>query len=245
MDYVAGFDNDFIKTSYGKVHLMHHGGTSEKLLFLHGAGASTRTWRKLMPYIRDDYDVYLIDLLGHGESEDPELHYNVDLQVSVVREVAEMEGINKPFLIGHSYGAWIAVFLALKIPIKGIVLMDPAGVREHFEEVKSTEGEERYKTDMLKLLVKLGNKEHVMRSILDSDFKSEYLGVEVLSRLRVPALVVWGSEDAIVPFKFARVVANQIGGSSLAIIEGAGHDPHYTDPEKVASYLNEFVSSRA
>lgn len=245
MDFETGFGDEFIETSHGNVHVMHHRGSAEKLVFLHGVGASARTWRKLVPYLSDDYDIYLVDLLGHGKSDDPDIYYNIDLQVSVVGEVVEKENISNPFLIGHSYGAWAATFLALKIPAKGIVLIDPAGVKEHFDEIISKEGEEEYKAEMLKLLLKLGNKEHVMRSILESDFRSEYLSKEVLSRLKIPALVLWGSEDPLVPSKFAHVVAGEIGGSSLKIVEAAGHDPHYTKPEEAASYLNDFISSVA
>lgn len=243
MDFETDFADEFVNTSHGSVHVMHHNGNAQKLVFLHGIGANARTWRKLVPYLSNDYDTYLVELLGHGKSADPDTYYNVALQVSVVGEVMAAMRIDEPFLIGHSYGAWVASFIALKTAVKGIVLIDPAGVKEHFDEIMSTEGEEQYKDKMLKLLLELGNKEHVMRSVLESDFRSEYLSKEVLSRLRIPALVVWGSEDPLVPPKFAHVVAGEISGSELKVVDGAGHDPHYTKPEEVASYLNGFISS--
>ncbi len=243
MEYESDFSDEFIETSHGKIHIMHHSGNSEKLVFLHGVGASTRTWRKIVPYLSSDYDIYLVDLLGHGKSDDPNINYDIGLQVSVVGEAIEKMGISRPFLVGHSYGAWTAVFLALGMQAKGIVIIDPAGVKEHFEEIVNSGEEEKYKADMLGLLMKLGNREHVMRSILESDFNREYLSKDVLSRLKIPALIVWGREDNMVPSKFAQVVAGSISKSVLKIIDGAGHDPHYTKPEEVASYLNAFVSS--
>ncbi len=243
MEYETDFSDEFVETSHGKIHIMHHSGNSEKLVFMHGVGASTRTWRKIVPYLSDDYDIYLVDLLGHGKSDDPDINYDISLQVSVVGEALRKMGIVKPFLVGHSYGAWIAIFIALETQAKGIVIIDPAGIKEHFEEIINSGRGGRYKADMLELLMKLGNKEHVMRSILDSDFKGEYISGNVLSRLRRPSLIVWGREDKMVPVKFAQLVADSISGSTLKIIEGAGHDPHYTKPEEVASYLNSFISS--
>ena len=36
------------------------------ILFIHGAGASTHSWRLILDYLKNNFRVLLIDLPGHG-----------------------------------------------------------------------------------------------------------------------------------------------------------------------------------
>ena len=65
-------------------------------------------------------------------------------------------------------------------------------------------------------------------------------GVE--ARLRVPTLVVWGSEDRLVPAADAERVHACIAGSRLVILPDAGHLPQREQPEAFARAVSEFVS---
>ena len=44
-----------------------------------------------------------------------------------------------------------------------------------------------------------------------------------LANIRVPALIVAGTEDALTPVKYAQYLAAQIPDNELHILEGAGH----------------------
>jgi pimeloyl-ACP methyl ester carboxylesterase len=56
--------------------------------------------------------------------------------------------------------------------------------------------------------------------------------------------VVHGSDDQIVPLDGGRALADGIPGSALVIIEGAGHVPSMTFPERVADEINAFFAPR-
>jgi pimeloyl-ACP methyl ester carboxylesterase len=51
-----------------------------------------------------------------------------------------------------------------------------------------------------------------------------------ISALRVPTLILWGSEDRLIPPDNAQRFAQDIVGSELVIFEGLGHVPHEEDP---------------
>ncbi|MBN1420941.1 MAG: alpha/beta fold hydrolase [Planctomycetes bacterium] len=63
-----------------------------------------------------------------------------------------------------------------------------------------------------------------------------------LDRIRIPALVVHGSEDAICPPAGARETARRLPHADLRILVGAGHAPFLTRPHDVAEAIVAFLS---
>ena len=68
--------------------------------------------------------------------------------------------------------------------------------------------------------------------------------VETLSRLkssRIPTLVVWGSNDTVIPSSTGELIHSSVDSSLLVIINGGGHVPHWEQPqafnEAVISFL--------
>ena len=59
----------------------------------------------------------------------------------------------------------------------------------------------------------------------------------------VPALLVWGDRDGVIPVDHARSAQDAMSGSRLEIFEGAGHFPHHADPDRFVALVREFVAS--
>lgn len=59
----------------------------------------------------------------------------------------------------------------------------------------------------------------------------------------IPTLLVWGTEDSVVPSGHALRAHRAMPGSRLVLFEGAGHFPHRSDPRRFAEILREFLSS--
>ncbi len=105
-------------------------------LFLHGLliGSSAGWYLGIASKLQDFCHVILLDFPGHGLSEKTKNGYDSEsliLDVSSVLSLARQslhltESINQTYLIGHSYGAWIALKYASRFPdqIKGIVLVE-------------------------------------------------------------------------------------------------------------------------
>ena len=63
-----------------------------------------------------------------------------------------------------------------------------------------------------------------------------------LHRITLPALIVWGAEDAIFPAAQAHAFAGAIAGSRVAIIPGAGHLPHIEAPQAFTTAVAGFLA---
>jgi len=241
MDY-KDFADSYIETKYGKIHYKHNDSKGIELVLLHGLGASSIVWRKLIENLTTNLHIFALDLLGHGNSDKPKIDYNIEIQVEVIKEFIE-KTCKKPFIMGHSYGGWIAAYYAyLKLPASGIILEDAAGLKEHFDNISKSIDYEDYKKALLrKLLMENNNDEYVMSSIIENE-GSNLLTADILTKIDLPTLIIWGSNDDVIDKKFSYTFNNNIKDSRLVMIEDSDHNPHYTKPYDVAIAINNFIN---
>ena len=63
-----------------------------------------------------------------------------------------------------------------------------------------------------------------------------------LPRITAPTLLLWGAEDKVMPFNYARRMAEAIGGETTAQrIEGAGHLADLDQPDRTATIVLDFL----
>ncbi|MGC8496076.1 MAG: alpha/beta fold hydrolase [Candidatus Micrarchaeia archaeon] len=244
MDYKDDFEEGYFTTRHGNIFYRHHPGTGSSIFFLHGFGANTMVWQKLVQYIDYSFDVYLIDLLGHGNSDAPKIDYTISVQCESLLDVVGKAKVQNPSIFGHSYGGWVAAYFEYLYNLsKNIILEDPAGISEYFTDILKSTDKDTYKNEMVERALRLNsNKEYVLRSIVENDFKGEQLDSAKLAKITKPVLILWGSKDQVVDTKYASVLASHIAGSRVSIIEGAGHDAHFTHAQKVAEELESFIN---
>lgn len=65
--------------------------------------------------------------------------------------------------------------------------------------------------------------------------------LDPLAQLPMPALVLWGASDAVVPARQAREAATRIENGALSIILDCGHLPQVEHPERFAATLGTFL----
>jgi len=82
-----------------------------------------------------------------------------------------------------------------------------------------------------------------MRSVIDSGGQS----VSAIDRLylagALPTLVVWGSDDRIIPVSHAYRAQEALPHSRLVVFDGVGHFPHAEVPERFVGALVDFIDS--
>jgi pimeloyl-ACP methyl ester carboxylesterase len=61
----------------------------------------------------------------------------------------------------------------------------------------------------------------------------------------LPTMIMWGTEDPVIPVRHAYTAHEAMPGSRLELFEGAGHFPHRDDPARFASMLDDFISNTA
>lgn len=245
MDYDIDFVDRTVKLALGNIHYKVHLGGGKNVIFLHGLGASTLTWKKLVNYISPGYNVYLLDLLGHGKSDKPEMDYTIGAQVLMLVQLIDELDIQKPYyLFGHSYGGWIAATYSSQFWVDGLILEDSAGLKESFDWIAEKGQVDDYKRRFFHEAMQLNdNKDYVIKSILTEDFaRKEQLDEAVLSSITAPTLVIWGENDANIHKKYGEMFANRVKDGRLEMIKGAEHTPHYSNPGQVAALVDEFVA---
>lgn len=88
-------------------------GSGRTLLFLHGAGASTHSWRALLPPLAQDHHVVALDLPGHGfTAPGTRTRSNLGAMSADIAALCRAEGWHAHVIIGHSAGAAIALRMA-------------------------------------------------------------------------------------------------------------------------------------
>lgn len=80
------------------------------------------------------------------------------------------------------------------------------------------------------------------RSVVDVRGQSVNAEEHLAGVAQVPTLVVWGSDDRVIPSDHAWTIPRAVPGSRVEFFEGAGHYPHLDDPERFAQVLRDFVA---
>jgi pimeloyl-ACP methyl ester carboxylesterase len=91
-------------------------GDGKPLLLIHGYGAGMWVWEKQIEALSQSYRVYVLDLIGHGFSDRPEVSYTPETYIHFLRDFMDGVGIEKATLIGNSMGGGIAWAMAILYP---------------------------------------------------------------------------------------------------------------------------------
>lgn len=115
-------------TRYGglRMHVRNWGGDGRPVVLLHGLASTCRIWDFVAPILARHFSVIAVDQRGHGDSGKPESGYDFASVGSDVAALLEGRGIQRPILVGHSWGADVALELAVARPdlLQGIVFVD-------------------------------------------------------------------------------------------------------------------------
>lgn len=91
-------------------------GTGRPVLMLHGLGASTYTWRNIVPGLARTHRVITLDLKGFGRSDKPfDLAYSPNDHAELVLGFIRRTRLEDLTLVGHSYGGAIALIVAERL----------------------------------------------------------------------------------------------------------------------------------
>jgi len=96
------------------------------MLLLHGLSSNTRIWDWTAPLFADHFRVIALDQRGHGLSDVPESGYGFDNTVSDVVAFIDAVGLDRPLVVGHSWGASVALDLGVEYAerTRGVVMVD-------------------------------------------------------------------------------------------------------------------------
>jgi pimeloyl-ACP methyl ester carboxylesterase len=101
-------------------------------------------------------------------------------------------------------------------------------------------------TEMARAYQSLSNAEartafiQTLRSVIDPTGQRINASDRLYLASKMPAMIVWGAHDRIIPVKHSAAAHEGMPGSRLEIFEDAGHFPQLDDPYRFAETLEEF-----
>lgn len=243
----------------------------EIIVLVHGFGANKDNWTRLARELTDDFNVYAIDLPGHGDSSKAlDLGYRFEDQVEHLSEILTSLGIEQAHMMGNSMGGAITALYAATYPqqVRSAVLFDPAGIFEYDSElvelvmggdnplIPSEQGDFKRLIDFA-----LEKKPFVPWPIYDVMEEKAIANREVnevifaairdsgyepdfrnaITRIKAPVLVIWGKEDRVINYRNADVFVDRIPDARMVLLDGVGHAPMVEVPEKSAQLFREFL----
>jgi pimeloyl-ACP methyl ester carboxylesterase len=241
-------------------------GDGPPLLYLHGSGDSG-VWQPVLDELARDFDVLRPDHPGYGFSDEAKGVDTIHELAFFTLDLLDALGLGRVAVIGSSLGGWLAADLATIEPgrLTRLVLVGAAGLRvegsgqpDEFTlepaaaiaatyagaEGRRTAGERfaALETDAPAMERYLRNRITTAHLAWNPYFHDPKL-VYRLHRITAPTLIVWGSEDGLVPVAHGRRWTDLIEGSRLEVIEGAGHLPHVEATEQFLSVVRTFLTA--
>lgn len=103
-------------------------GTGDDVVLLHGLGGNLAIWfLRLIDLLRNEFRFTACDLRGHGKSDMTPAGYTTDNMAEDLRGLLDALGMEKVHLVGHSWGADIAMHFTLLYPerVMKLVALEP------------------------------------------------------------------------------------------------------------------------
>ncbi len=243
-------------------------GEGPPVLLLHGLGGSASSMAPLVAALTPlSQRVVLLELPGHGRSPHPaqgplSAREYGSVVLACAEELASHHG-GKVVLIGNSLGGALSLYAAHERPdlCAAVAGLNPAGAELSDEAVNglprsfpdAAEGAARiaallfHKTPWPFWLVARDFARHwgtptVQRILDDARSGSDRsLGLEVLTDIHVPVLIVWGAQDRLLPLRSVEDFA-RIRSARVELIHGCGHVPQLERPAYARRAVAEFVA---
>jgi len=251
-----------VKTSYGSTHINVSGpDDGYPLILLHGAGLSSTAWFTNIAELSANHRVYAVDVIGDaGKSIAQCLMEKRNDYAEWLREVFDRLNIEEGYLLGHSYGGWLALNMALAHPdrLRKIVLLAPAasiypmsflvnlGLRLPFRIRLPARS-------MFKMIASKGTvfEEtfiHLMEMVTSYCFPATMFPTvytdEELKQIELPVLLLIGAGEKIYNPKKAIGRAQRLMPDLTAeIIPNVGHTLNMEQPETINARILKFLSS--
>jgi pimeloyl-ACP methyl ester carboxylesterase len=84
---------------------------------------------------------------------------------------------------------------------------------------------------------------HTLRAVVDLEGQRVSATDRLYLAESLPTLLIWGTDDPIIPIEHGRSARERIPGSRLVEISGAGHWPQLDEPDRFVAELTEFVQA--
>ena len=203
------------------------GESGAPVILMHGNREDHHIFDPLVELLSKDHVVYAMDTRGHGESATPKEYHYIDMAKDVINLINGLD-IKKPYLLGFSDGAIIALLVAINASelLSGIICcganLSPAGfnhkdLREMKKEYKKT------------------NDPKVLLMLQEPDIHPYDL-----ENISVPAMIIAGEKDCVKQ-KETENIAKSIPNAELKILSGETHSSYIVQKDTLYPHIKGFI----
>jgi pimeloyl-ACP methyl ester carboxylesterase len=238
------------------------------VLLLPGLGDSWRSFESVLHHLPESIRAFALTQRGHGDASHPSGGYRfhdfaadltafmeaLHLEAAVVAAHSASGFFAQRFAIDHPERALGLVFIGCPATLRGhpgvqdawdstisklTDPVDPGFVRETQRSALAQPVPEEFFETLVQEALKVPARvwKAAFEAFLEDDLSGE------LDKIKAPTLIVWGDRDAILSRSDQEALAEAIPGSRLVVYAGAGHSPHWEEPDRFASDLASFIEN--
>ena len=247
-------------------------GNARNVIILHGLLGSKRNWFGVGKALSDiGFNVWLLDLRNHGDSEWNDKHTYFDIAEDV-KEFIKEHGIISSFLIGHSMGGKAAMVLD-KLNrgfLSKLVVVDiaPVAYPAHFEnhlkvllslDVSSFKSRSEVDIKLSEYFKEINFRSFLMQNLKLDDNKSFYWRINLTSLItnavaisefpaingvsKTDTLFLYGDLSEYRVTKHRNIIKENFPMSQFAPVAKAGHWIHVEQPKKFIEMVTKFLKT--
>lgn len=267
------YNRPMISTTTGLYYDFRHAPSDSALpvVYLNGIGMTISHWQPLVELL-PLRPTLLHDFRDQLRSPRARSGYTMQAHIDDLVSLLDELGIERALLVGTSYGAEVAMLVALAEPDRcaGLVLID--GVSESDARLKAavTSWKSAALADPVAFYrslipwnysatyidahaADLAAREGAVASLPRDYFEGfarlcdAFLALDITDRLTeiaCPTLVIVAENDILKDQRYSRIIHERIAGSQLEVIPGAGHAVVLEDPESLAAVIARWIDAQ-
>jgi pimeloyl-ACP methyl ester carboxylesterase len=245
-------------------------GEGPALVLLHGFLCDSRCWRRQLEDLSDHLRVVAWDAPGSGSSSDPPDPFTITDWSHCLAHFLDLIGVERAWILGLSWGGLLAqAFYPLYTSrVSGLILADtyagwkgslPASaceqrlarcehdsllppedfVRQWVPEMFTNNASH----DLLAEMSAIIGDFHPLGFRLMAKALTDTDTTDLLPKIEVPTLVLWGDDDRRSPISIAEQLRDAIPNAELAILANAGHVSNMEQPDLFNAEVHRFCLS--
>jgi 3-oxoadipate enol-lactonase len=236
-------------------------GGSTPIVFLHGVGSDKSVWRPQLEHFGKERRAIAFDYPGYGDSDPAPEGTTRDDYASIILAAMSELGVGRAHLCGLSLGGVIAIAMYHAWPKRAtsLVLADtfadhPDGRAIYERSIGASNDMRAIAESRVDVLLAQPADPAVRSEVIETMARIEpaayRTGAEAVwlaeqrdraGAIRIPTLVLCGTEDRITPPALSTALMKLIPGAHYQAIERAGHLTNLEQPEAFNTLVGAFI----
>jgi 3-oxoadipate enol-lactonase len=238
------------------------GGPATPIVFLHGVGSDKSVWRPQLDYFGRERRAIAFDYPGYGDSDRAPAGTTRDDYAAAILSAMDELGVARAHICGLSLGGVVAIAMHHAAPDRCVSLIladtfavhpDGPAIYERSMTVTDLRAMAEARVDVL--LAQPADpavRSEVVETMARIDPAAYRIGAEAVwladqtdraTAIRVPTLVVCGTEDKVTPPALSEALTQLIPAARYEPIDGAGHISNLEQPEEFNADVGAFLRS--